>query len=162
MAMPHPEPDLIPYARGELQPAERERVTAHLAACAACRETLTAFGGILETLARSVPEPPAVHWGRYRAELREKLEARRHAVGGRWWRRPMPLALTASLVVALVLLTVHGVQRPGSVDVGSVEQTVLGARLDLLREYAIVEHLDLLENLDVINHLDGLEASWNS
>jgi anti-sigma factor RsiW len=162
MAMPHPEPDLVPYAKGELSPAERERVRAHLGACAACRETLAAFGGMLESLARSVPEPPAVHWGRYRAELREKLEARRRSVWARPWGRPVPWALAASLIAALVVLTGRGVQRPGPVDVASVEQTVLGARLDLLREYAVVEHLDLLENLDVINHLDGLEASRDS
>ncbi|MBI1846369.1 MAG: zf-HC2 domain-containing protein [Candidatus Rokubacteria bacterium] len=159
MALTHPETELIPYAKGELAAAEHERVAGHLATCAACRESLAAFGGILESLARTAPEPPAVPWGRYRTELREKLEARRHRAWTAWWRRPVPLALSASLAAALVFIAVRGGQQPATVDVASVEQAVLGARLDLLRQYGIVENLDLLENLDVIHNLDGLETS---
>ena len=46
-----------------------------------------------------------------------------------------------------------------SVDgLSGFEEAVLGTRLDLLREYPIVERLDMLEDLDVIRQLDGLEA----
>src|SRR6266849_3131546 len=38
----------------------------------------------------------------------------------------------------------------------SFEEVVLGTRLDLLRQYPVVERLDLLEDLDVIRQLDGL------
>src|SRR5436309_15269635 len=54
------------------------------------------FRDILDELARAAPTPPDVHWGRYRAELREKLEVRRVRRRARWWR-PVPLALSAGL-----------------------------------------------------------------
>src|SRR2546428_12158330 len=54
------------------------------------------FRDVLDELARAVQVPPDVHWGRYRAELREKLEARLVRRRARWWR-PVPLALSAGL-----------------------------------------------------------------
>ena len=73
----HPETDLVPYVRGELAAAERERVARHLDECADCRQDADDLRELLSKLALSAPPAPAVHWGRYRAELREKLEARR-------------------------------------------------------------------------------------
>ena len=32
------------------------------------------FKDVIAELRRTAPEPPPVHWGAYRAELREKLE----------------------------------------------------------------------------------------
>src|SRR5437667_9505525 len=67
------------------------------------------FRDVLDELARAVPTPPDVHWGRYRAELREKLEARRVRRRARWWR-PVPLALSAGLAGLLLFFAFFATQ----------------------------------------------------
>lgn len=151
----HPDTDLVPYLRGELPPADRERVARHLEDCPDCRRDTVELRGLLGDLARSVVQPPALNWTRYRAELGEKLEARR---GRRaWWRRPMPLALSAGLAGVLLFFAVWGGRQNGTgVDLLTLEETVIGGRLGLLQQFAVVERLDLLEELDVIGNLDRL------
>jgi len=153
----HPDTDLPLYVRGALAPAERERVARHLEGCPACRADAAALRALLEGLAGSEPAAPPIHWGRWRAELRARLEARRgrHA----WWWRPVPLALSASLAGALLVLAVlGGPPRPTGNDLGAVEEALLGRRLELLRQLSLVERLDLLEDFDVIRQLDRLAA----
>ncbi len=117
---------------------------------------LERYRDVLDTLARTAPTPPEVPWGRWRAELRAKLEARRRRA---WWRRPVPLALSAGLAGALLVLAVWGGRENGTgTDLAAVEETVLGGRLGLLQTYPVVERLDLLEELDVIHNLDRLAA----
>jgi hypothetical protein len=117
------------------------------------------FRDILDDLARAVPRPPDVHWGRYRAELREKLEARRESRRA-WWWRPVPLALSASLaglLLVVALLAVQSARQSGTgVDFAAVEEAAIGGQLGLLEQYQVVERLDLLEELDVIRDLDRL------
>ena len=72
---------LIDHVRGDLDPAERARVDAHLAACDDCRASRERFAALMTELARTAPAPPPIHWGAYRAELRERLE-RRTSGGG--------------------------------------------------------------------------------
>ena len=160
----HPETAIVPYLHGDLRSPEREQVAAHVAACADCRRVAERHREVLDALAASRPEAPAVHWDRYRAELSARLEARR---GDRRpamcdWRawRPIPLALSAALVGVLIFLaTGSGVHRSTVATFSPVEETVLGDRLDLLRHYAVLEQLDLLEDLDVIRHLDRLPGA---
>ena len=156
MPSKHPEPELILYLRGELAAPDRERVAGHLEVCADCRRALVEFRGLLDDLARSVPRPPEIHWGRYAAELRAKLERRGRS--WRWWLRPVPLALTAGLAGILLLLAHQGgVRQAGRADdLMAFEETVIGSRLDLLGQYALLERLDLLEDLEVIRQLDRL------
>jgi hypothetical protein len=112
---------------------------------------------ILDTLARTAPAPPDVHWGRYHAELRAKLETRRQRRA--WWRRPVPLALSASLAGTLLFFAVWGGRENGTgMDLVTLDEALLGGRLGLLQQYAVVERLDLLEELDVIRNLDRLAA----
>lgn len=148
----HRETALVPFARNELAPDERARVEAHLAACEACRRALAEVRAVLVALA-AAPAPPAPHWGRYRAELRARIDAR--ARTPRWWRRPMPIAVSAGLAAALLLFMLWPApveQRP--VDLAALDETAIGARLDMLEHYDVVERLDLLEELDVIRELD--------
>lgn len=140
--MQHPGSELIAYRRGELASADRERVGAHLAACADCRHELAAFDVILEGLRGSAPPaPPEIHWGRWRTELRARVEAR----GRRRWRlSPIPLALSAGLAgVLLVFAWLGGVPEGPRPDPTGPEEVAL-------------EQLDLLEDLGVIGHLDRL------
>jgi len=162
----HPETDLIAYLSNELGPAERDAVARHLDGCASCRETAAAFRELRAGLARS--SAPPVQWPRYRAELRARLEARvdrRRA----WWRHPLPVAVSAGVATALVTVALlapsawRDDRRPRLAEnLNGFEEAMLGTRLDLLREYTVVEHLDLLENLDVIRQLDGLTGSRES
>ncbi len=158
MAETHPEIELIGHLRDELAPAERARIEIHLAGCAECRRTAGAFQAILSDLRAS--EPPAIHWGRWMAELRGRLEAERSRQP--WWRRhPAAIAVAGAAAVALIALALPFsralFEHPTSPDLVAFEEVSIGTRLDLLQQYQVVEHLDLLEDLDVISHLDRLE-----
>ncbi|HEX3175160.1 MAG TPA: zf-HC2 domain-containing protein [Methylomirabilota bacterium] len=151
-ATDHPETALVPYLRDQLAADERARVAAHLEACAACRGALTDTRAVLDALAEAAaaPEP---HWGRYRAELRARLEARRRATV--WWRRTVPVAVSATLAAALLLLTLRPTpveQPPASLT--PLEETALGARLDMLKHYEVVQRLDMLDEMDTVRNLD--------
>lgn len=153
----HPDVELIALLRDELSGPDRSRVENHLAACDECRRTHAAFQALLADL-RATP-PPEVHWGRWQAELRGRLEAER-APQHRWLRRPGWVAVAAAAVVALTLSVPLGRalrERPASHDVVAFDEMAIGTKLDLLQQYQIVERLDLLEDLDVISHLDRLE-----
>src|SRR3989475_10640692 len=90
------------------------------------------FRDILDELARAAPTPPDVHWGRYRAELREKLEARRVRRRAPWWR-PVPLALSAGLAGLLLFFAFFAIQsgrqNGAGVDLATVEEAAIGGRL---------------------------------
>ncbi|HET7343691.1 MAG TPA: zf-HC2 domain-containing protein [Methylomirabilota bacterium] len=146
----HPETELIALVRDELAPAERARVAAHLEGCAECRRAAEESRALLQALAASAPPPPAVDWGRYQADLRARVGARRA-----WWRQPVPTMLAAGVATALVVFAVHGLQRTPS-EVVTLEETMLGARLPMLQQYQVVERLDMLEDLDAIRQLDRL------
>lgn len=153
----HPDNDLVPYLRGQLPPAERERVARHLEECPDCKQDTELLRDLLGNLAHAIGEPPEISWPRYRAELRAKLEARRALVP--WWRRPMPLALSASLAGALLFVAVWGgrelTKRPDAIG---PEEVAIGSELGLLQEIRTVERLDLLEDLEVITNLDRLAS----
>lgn len=161
----HPETELTAYVRGELTERTREAVSRHLSGCAECRETVSAFRSLFEALARA-PEPPAIQWGRYRAEIRARLESESGRRRWAWWRHPLPLAAsagvaTALLVVALLMSSPRQELpvRLAAENLNGFEEVVLGTRLDLLQQYPVVERLELLEDLDVIRQLDGLTGS---
>ena len=148
----HPETALVPYAKDELPPTERARVATHLESCDRCRVALADVRGVLGALA-TVPRAVEPHWGRYRAELRARLADR--ARGPRWWQRPLPIAVSAGLAAALLLFTLRPtpVERPAT-NLTQIEETTLGARLDMLKHYDVVTRLDMLDAMDEIRQLD--------
>lgn len=147
----HPDVELTGYVTGALTGAERARVDVHLATCADCRRAIEDTRAVLTGLAAETPAQP--DWGRYRAELRARLQAPRRRT---WWWRPMPAMVAAGLACVAVLLAVQGRESPRPVELAAVEETMLGARLPLLEQYRVVERLDLLEDLETIRHLDRL------
>jgi anti-sigma factor RsiW len=147
---PDPERELIGYATGALPEPERERVAAHLSACATCRRAVEESRAVLDGLAGGATAPP-LDWGRYQAELRARRQARGRS---RWWARPLPALVAAGVATAGLVLALQGLHRPG--DLAPADESALGARLPLLQQYRVVERLDLLEDLDAIRHLDGV------
>jgi hypothetical protein len=74
----------------------------------------------------------------------------------RWWARPLPMAAVAVGVAGAALLLVAREPDRRGIELAAVEETMLGARLPLLRQYRVVERLDLLEDLDTLRQLDRL------
>jgi hypothetical protein len=115
------------------------------------------FRDLVQELRRTAPEPPPIHWGAYRAELREKLE-RRQATGQwtwawSWKSRPLQIAVATSLVAVLAWIGLPG--RQGT-DPALLENAILASRLDLIVQLDVVQRLDVLEDFDVISRLDRL------
>jgi anti-sigma factor RsiW len=149
---------LLDHVRGDLDPVERARVDAHLAACGGCRASRERFAGLIAELSRTAPAPPPIHWGAYRAELRERLERRSARRGGLWsWlARPLPALVAAGLVAMLVMTGLPGgVRSPGAPDPLALD-TILASRLDMIARLDVVQQLDLLEDFNVIGELDEL------
>jgi hypothetical protein len=110
-------------------------------------------------LARTAPVPPPIHWGAYRAELRERLERRggRGAARGGWLARPAPALVAAALVAVLVVAGLpDGLAPPPPPDPLALDSTILASRLDMLARLDVVQQLDLLEDFNVIGELDEL------
>lgn len=145
----HPDAELTAFVTGGLSPAERARVAAHLDDCAGCRQTVEESRAVLTALASEIPAPAPPDWGRYRAGLWARLQP----PAPRWWARPLPAIVAAGVATAVLLVAVYGLdRRPG--ELATMEETMLGARLPLLRQYRVVERLDLLEDLDAVRYLD--------
>ncbi len=103
--------DVAAYALGALEPAEAEAFRTHLETCAVCRDELSAFQQVADTLPLSAPAHRAP------ARLRRRVLAE---VGGRaqpaqspWWRsiaagwvRPALAAAAVLVVISLVALRV--------------------------------------------------------
>ena len=159
----HVEDLLLAFLRDELGPAERRAVEDHVAACQACRRSLSELERLVADLRLSAPAP-SIDWSVYRAELQDKLERRAAPPESRWsWRfRPIPAALAAGLVAVLLYVGAPQFGRqggPGSEDQVPVDNAVLASQLDLISRLDLVQRLDLLEDFDVIRRLDGLERT---
>jgi anti-sigma factor RsiW len=151
---------LVDHVRGDLDPDDRARVDAHLAACTDCRASRERFTTLMTELARTAPAPPPIHWGAYRAELRERLERRISGTAGgsgrlwAWLARPMPALVAAGLVGLLVMTGLPGgVRAP---DPLALDNTILASQFDMLTRLDVVQQLDLLEDFNVIGELDEL------
>lgn len=152
---------LFDHVRGDLDPAERARVDAHLAVCGDCQASRDRFTALMTELARTAPAAPPIHWGAYRAELRDRLE-RRSSVWS-WAARPLPALVAAGLVAVLVMSGLPGgVRPPGAPDPLALDNTILASQLDMIARLDVVQQLDLLEDFNVIGELDELPEPQKS
>ena len=153
---------LIDHVRGDLDPADRARVDVHLAACADCLASRERFAVLMTELARTAPAPPPIHWGAYRADLRERLERRTSGHGRLWaWLvQPLPVLVAAGLVAILVLAGLPTAVRTS--DPIALDNTILATRLDMIARLDVVQQLDLLEDFNVIGELDELPEPQKS
>ena len=99
----HPDTELTGYVTDALPPAGRARVAAHLDACADCRRAVEESRAVLADLATGVPAPPPIDWGRYRADLRARVQAGPRRA---WWARSMPAVLAAGVATVVLLLAI--------------------------------------------------------
>lgn len=154
--MKHPTTELIAHVTGSLPAEERAGLEAHLAACPDCRRERDGFAAVLADLRGSIATAPEPRWGQWRAELRARLQAR----PARWpWLRPFPLALSAALAAAVLVVVLIGNERQTArPELAAMEEVAIGGRLELVREYPVLERLELLENLELIDDLDRLVA----
>jgi len=106
----HVTDELELYAVGALRPGEADRVTAHLAACPACREELAEIAAVVSALPDMVPlrEPPAGLKERIlAAAAADVAPAQRVAPARRetaWGRRPVREWIGIGLLAAAVVL----------------------------------------------------------
>ena len=96
------------YLDGVLQAGAAEEVTAHLARCADCRETVESArlaGLLLRAGLEATPAPDGVFWTRVRAHLREEEEKQRVAD---FWPALEVLARRFALTSAAAVLLLSG------------------------------------------------------
>ena len=113
MAATHPETELVPFVRGELNAEERDRVQHHLDGCAQCRESMDALAMTMQRVANRLEELPTPEWSAYRRELRLKL-AQRTEAQPRWWRPGVIWASLATAGIGIAALILALSMRPSS------------------------------------------------
>ena len=111
----HPDELISASLTGDLTPAERRELDAHLAACPECRATLDAFA-LQRQLLSQIPEVPMPR--DLGARVRSRIDSGRF---GAWWRRPgfwLGGVATLGTVAAGALLAFFLVNRPSPPNVG--------------------------------------------
>ncbi|WP_163996169.1 anti-sigma factor family protein [Pyxidicoccus caerfyrddinensis] len=152
------EEDLTAYVDGELPPARREEVTAHLDTCAGCRSTHALLRNTVARLAELPAYEPS-------SATRRAVMAKLDALPVPWWERlrkwlrPVvlvpSLGLAAAVGVAL-LLAGPGPDAPPELEDPAVME--LAANLEVAEDYEVLG-LDSAEDLEVVANLHELEAT---
>ncbi len=161
MSAAHPDSELIPYFRGELEARERDQVFRHLEDCRQCRESMDELASTLNQVASRLEELTTPEWTAYRRELR--LRVTRRTERPDWWRWQglrWTLVAAAALAMLIIALSMRPATQPEMppFEQLAMEQDMAAPDVGLLRNYPVLEQLDLLENYDVIEHLDELPA----
>ena len=157
------EQNAIAYLDAKLPLPERGAVEEHLAACAACRERVQGFAGVMGMLGewRGV-EPSPFFQTRLAARLKEEPASQS------WWARlwqeapARPIARPAfasALALALAVGAVLIEYAPGPPDGedlgGAPEVTVIAASPD---EPPLYQDLPLLEDYEVLQNFEVLQV----
>jgi anti-sigma factor RsiW len=151
------EEDLTAYLDGELPPARRAEMEAHLGTCEECQKTEALLRRTLTSLAALPEFKPSAETRRavlakvdaLPLPLRERLKA---------LLRPTVLVpsmgLAAALGLAVIVSNGRESQQLDITDAGTLE---LAANLELVEDYDIVG-LEGSEDMEVIEHLHELEV----
>jgi anti-sigma factor RsiW len=151
------EDDLTAYLDGELPPARRAEVEAHLGTCEECQRTQALLRRTLTSLAALPEFKPSAETRRavlakvdaLPLPLRERLKA---------LLRPAVLVPSMGLAAALGLaVIVSNGREPQPLDVTDAGTLELAANLELVEDYDIVG-LEGSEDMEVIEHLHELEV----
>ena len=92
---------LIAYLYGDVDPATRQRVDAHLETCARCAAELTALGDVRAELAMWAPPDAELGFAIVRKSGQQTAQVLRPAPGVEWWRTVPMWARAAAAVLAL-------------------------------------------------------------
>jgi anti-sigma factor RsiW len=144
---------------GELSPAERAGVEAHLASCAACATGLAQLRRALAQLDQhqDLELSPDFEAGFQRKLARAGQQDQDRSSRRRWWRIPALGLAAAAAAAAIVLLVVHRDQpTPRAPSRIALADIALASRLELLRDYEVISNLDGLENFTVVSQLHEL------
>ena len=153
------EADLTAYLDGELAPAARAALDAHLPACPDCRQLKAQLESTLALLQTLPDIEPA---RQSRAAVLARI-----AQGATLWERLVgvlnPGVLMPSLGVAGALalaLVVNANRHAGGAPHGSLDlgQAELASNLDVVEDLDVLG-LDREEDVDIVEHLDELEAT---
>jgi len=150
------EEDLTAYVDGELSPARRAEVEAHLGTCAECHSTEALLRRTMTSLAALPEFKPS-------ADTRRAVLAKVDALPLPLWERlkallrPSVLVPSLGLAAALGGVLLFAGQESQSLDVTDAGALELAANLELVEDYDIVG-LDSSEDLEVIENLHELEV----
>ncbi len=150
------EEDLTAYIDGELVPARRAEVEAHLGACAGCRSTEAL---LRRTVARVAELPAFTPSPATRREVLAKLDA----LPPTWRERLSGLLRPAAVLVPVAAAAGVAVLalRPGggepALEVSDPGVLELAANMELVEDYDVVG-LDSFEDMEVVAHLHELEV----
>ena len=90
-----------------IEGARAEASLRHLLECRACQDQLAAIRGTFSAATDAeVPEPSALFWPRFSAQLRERIDADDRRAGWRNWTRPRVLVPASAVAVFAILVAV--------------------------------------------------------
>jgi anti-sigma factor RsiW len=150
------EEDLTAYIDGELPPARRSEVEAHLGTCQECQSTEALLRRTLSSMAALPEFKPSADTRRavltkidaLPPPLRERLLA---------LLRPSVLVPSLGLAAAVGLAVVYTGRDATGLDVADAGALELAANMELVEDYDVVG-LDSFEDLEVVENLHELEV----
>ncbi|QSQ19835.1 zf-HC2 domain-containing protein [Pyxidicoccus parkwayensis] len=152
------EEDLTAYLDGELPPARRGEVEAHLGTCAGCRATHALLRNAVARLAELPAYEPS-------PATRRAVLAKLDALPVPWWQRlkvllrPAVLVPSVGLAAALgvaLLMAGPGPEAPDELADPAVME--LAANLEVAEDFEVLG-LDSAEDLEVVANLHELEVT---
>ncbi len=149
------EEELTAYIDGELAPARRAEVEAHLGGCAGCQGTEAL---LRRTVARMAELPGYTPSPAMRREVLAKLDALPPGLGERLRAllRPSVLVPAAGLAAVAGLALYTAAPSEPALDVADAGTLELAMNLEVVEDYEVLG-LDESEDLEVVAHLHELE-----
>ncbi len=175
---------LFAYAHRMLDPQEESRVSAHLAGCAACRESMSDYRRLHEALDEWRPVAPSAWFdARARAKVRSQASARpAFSLWSHAWAR-WAAAMTAAALMAVSSIWLfrgratrfespaktvttassNPAQPARSQSTSETEGPVVAQQqavkqeMDLYKNLPVLENYDMLANFDVLSELPQAE-----
>jgi Putative zinc-finger len=149
------EENLVLFHYGDLDPAERSALQAHLQNCTPCAGYLKDLETLLPLTVKA-DEPSETFWTDYNREMRRKLADAAETktwlqkIGEFFQARPLPaLATTAVLVLALTLTFGRNSWSPHD----PVQEDAA-----IMEVLPVAENLEFFKNMDVLDNLELLES----
>jgi len=154
-ACPNYEADLVLLHYGDLVGAARERLSQHVAQCAACAGYLRELA-VLMPLTVKADDPPAVFWTDYSRELRLKIDD--VVVKKTWWRglgvffRPSYLAAVGSAAIIVLALSFTLGKNFWSTH-NRLPDDEIAELLPVAENLEFFSAMDVLDDLDLIEYI---------